>query len=220
MRNTPTRVALGVAAIIATIQAVRSIRVWVDDTLSQIDEALCRIGDSFDLDDDEDEKPAQHCDVCGGAGHRSNTIALLETPAWLDNAEHGVLAMTAKFQFDQSDPLAIEMTLVVQVYRGDEFLGQDQQCWGFARDILDTALSTSDQRMIGDGDVRAQYAPERDELWVWLYDSKGAEHRITMPAGPVRQFMANTFRIVPAGTEAYDDAALDSEILSVFREGE
>jgi len=220
MKHTPTRVVLGVAAVIATLNTIRAVRTWAEDTLAQIDEALCRLTIDDDDDDDDDADGEEAC-VCGSVEHSSTKVAILETPAWLDNAEHGALPLKAEFKYDQSDALAIALTLTLQVYAGEEYLGSEQQTWGFARDILDTALSTTDQRMVGDGDVRAQYDGEQDDLWIWLYDTHDSEHRITTPAGPVRQFMATSFAIVPAGTESYDNPAVDDEIQDLLgRAGE
>lgn len=211
MRKITLPVALGVATIISLRNVVWAVRQWVEVTLAEIDEALALTWDEVS---DEDEETC----VCGSTEHRATKTAILEAPAWLDNEEHGVLPLAAEFQFSEQDPLAVSLKLALNVYKGEELFGKDEQTWKFARDLIDTALSTDDRRMVGDGDVKVQYDPEQDELWVWMKDLQEVDHRVTMSAGPVRQFMATSFRIVPAGTETYD--GLDTEILSTFGEDE
>lgn len=214
MRKITLPVALGVAAFISLRNIRWAAHRWVEATLAEIDEALALV-----WDEDEEAEEQEAC-VCGSTEHRSTKTAILEAPAWLDNEEHGVLPLSAQFQFSQLDPLAVSLKLTLNLYRDEEFLGRDEQTWSFARDLIDTALSTDDHRMVGDGDVKVQYDPEQDELWIWMKDLSEVDHRITTAAGPVRQFMATSFRIVPAGTEYDGDTTFDSEILSVFREGE
>jgi hypothetical protein len=211
MRKITLPVALGVAILISRRNAVRAVRQWVEVTLAEIDEALALTWDEGEYDEDEP------C-ICGSTEHRATKTAILEMPAWLDNPEHGVIPLQAEFQYSEQDPLAVSLKLTLNVYKGEELFGADEQTWNFARDLLDTALSTDDRRMVGDGDVKVQYDPEQDELWVWMKDLQEVEHRVTMAAGAVRQFMATSFRIVPAGTETYD--SLDTEIASAFGEGQ
>lgn len=219
-----TRAALGVAAVAAGVYAARRAATWVENTLAQIDEAFAFA--ALDEDQDEDQGDDQGhggfmipdedgtC-VCGSSDHKAHTTAVLETPAELANGEFGPLPLQAIFEFHQSDPFAVNMTLMLDVYRDQQFVGRDQQTWCYARDIIDTALSCTDDRMVGDGDVQAQYVNEDDELYIWLTDVAGESRRVTVPAGGLRHFMAASFKIVPAGSETYD-AAVDSEIGAIF----
>lgn len=208
MRNshTPVVAAIAVVAIATTIRAVRWLRLWVDETLAHIDQALCLLGDH--PDDGEDEEDPEQAQT-----ERLRTVGRVATltSGELENGEYGVLPVNIRFIYDEKDPLAVVMVVAVRVETNGRYVGTDRQAWGFARDILDTALSRGDDKVIGEGDISVQYNPARDQVWVWLTNLNGFKHRLSMPAERVREFMVATYRMVPAVQEGvYVEDAIDS----------
>lgn len=185
------------AATAATAITAGLVRRWVINTLAEIDEALCILSD---LEGVPYENPAEPC-VCGSTEHTATRLVVINVDALLENGDYGVLPLGLQFQYSESDPLAVTMLATVEVDVEGKVVGVDQQAWCLDRDIIDTALSREDGSMVGDGDVRAQYNSSVDELWLHLTGEDGKLRRVDIPAPPMREFMAATFHVVPAGAE-------------------
>lgn len=187
-------------AVAAGYVAARAATKWVTDTLASIDGA-------FDIDFDDRPDESEPC-VCGSTEHTSSQAIYTLTSAILDNGKFGPMPITASFGYFETDPLAVTMTLTLSVQFASGRVGRDQQTWTYARDILDTAVSTTS--LAGEGDVTAKYEPHSDTLSIWLTDTEGDKHRIELEAEPVREFLVNTYGLVPGGQEHPDvDGAIE-----------
>lgn len=190
------------ASTVGGYLAARFVSKWVEQTLTQIDDAFA----DLDFDDVDDVDETEPC-ICGSTEHESARAVFVTTGASLDNGVHGQLPVTATFAYYESDPLAVSMTLTLHVEVNGRVVGHDQQTWSYARDILDTAFSTAG--VSGQGDVTATVEPHGDILAIWLTDAQGGTHRLELAAEPVRTFMINTYGIVPNAAES---AKVETEV--------
>lgn len=178
-----------------------------------VDSEADRQLEELERQDEERFDGHQHGDggepcVCGSTDHTSTHVTWVVTPALLDNATHGRMPITACFAFAEADPFAIQMTLSLQVDVQGFYIGDDTETWTYARDILDTALSTDGQS--GAGDVVAQFHVDTGLIDIWLKDPQGGVHLVEVNAEPVKTLLVNSFALVPQGEEKPDvDTAID-----------
>lgn len=194
--------------------------------LALLDHLLIKVAnvmriDLDNLDGIEDEAPPEpvqaDCETTededAERAYRRAAFTVMEGALWTHR--NAALPITVSLQFHETDPYAITMGVTLHVVVKGKLLGHDQQNWAFSRDLIDTALSTEDERMVGQGDVSTQYAPDRDELYIWLTGENDIKHRVDIPAAPVKEFMAASFSIVPSGAEHTE---LNSEIETFLTE--
>lgn len=182
---------------------------WTASLLDQIDEAL----NDLDLGDSSDEVEPQGC-VCGSAEHTTGRLVTVGVPALLDNAEHGVLPLMATFAYYSHDPVALSMTLTVDVVCENGHIGSDHETWGFALDLLDTALSKDGNSLTGEGDVTIQYDDAtEDGLTFWLKDTYEVAHAVNiLDVEPLREFMTAALVV----REELGEHVIDREIESLL----
>lgn len=204
------RAALGAAGYVVGYYIGKALatgnRVIVE-LLKKVDDALDVEFDHLFLEQQGDQP--EPC-VCGSTDHESARLVSVHTGAILHNGSYGPQPMTADFTYYETDPLAVAMTLSMPVEMPDGTVAYDSETWGYARDILDSALSHTDARMVGQGSVTAQYWPEQDCLAIWLRDVNEVQHRVDVDAEAVRMFLQNSYSIVGQGSETHDvDAAIE-----------
>lgn len=135
---------------------------------------------------------------------------LVTAGAVLDNGTHGELPLTANFVYNPADPVAVSMTLILDVELDSGHMARDQSTWTFGRGLLDTALSSINSRTVGDGDVTVTYYYGQNLLRLQLTDVHGQKHALYVDAEPVQQFMEQSLRMVPADRETVDvDTAIE-----------
>jgi hypothetical protein len=181
---------IGRGATLATVIAVsygigrsgQKIRNWVDDRLASIDTAFA----SMTLDEMERRVTPEPC-VCGSTEHQARRTAYTVTDGLLHNGTYGYLPVAVGFQYRDDDSLAVTMGVTLHVEAQGRVLGHDYQEWTFARDLIDSALSVTDERIVGVGDISVQYHASTDEVWIWLTHADGSKHPLEVPAGPVRR---------------------------------
>jgi hypothetical protein len=157
-------------------------------TLKVVDEAIVGI--------DVDDEPSPP--VAGGVV----TVA----GAVLHNGIHGLLPLTAYLDFRSVDPLAVSITFVANIELACGELVEDRQTWSFGFDLIDTALSCADERIVGEGDVRTQYLVNAGVLVLHLNDTKGEMRRIDIDAGPLPNFVSEALRLGASRPGNVDDA--------------
>lgn len=182
---------------------------WTATLLDQIDQAL----NDLDLGDTSEEVESGRC-VCGSTEHTSARLVTVSVPALLDNAEHGCLPLMATFAYYSHDPVALTLTLTVDVMCENGHIGSDSETWGFALDQLDTALSKGDNSLTGEGDVTIQYDDAtEDGLTLWLKDTHEVAHAVhILDVEPLREFMAAALVV----REELGEHVIDREIESLL----
>jgi hypothetical protein len=108
-----------------------------------------------------------------------------------------------ELKFDVRDPLAV--TLVMRSPHRDQDV-----TWALARELLADGL----HRPCGEGDVRVLPAPadeHGDRVHVTLAPPDARPATLEVGAEHLRQFLDETYRLVPAGRE-FDAFDLDAEI--------
>lgn len=202
--------AIHAAAFAAGFTVARVAMRAVENALRAIDDALDGIdfGDLEQLDMIRENLENEPC-ICGSGEHHSALAA--ESWMWgeFNNTEFGNFNVSARFVYRETDPFAIQLTMIpLLMVQGTPCSG-DPVTWSFARDLIDTALMREDGSLVGDGDVRASYLPAQDDLVLWFTDHHNASHSVRFDAPGVSAFMMRTFQLVPAGQETADvDGAL------------
>lgn len=182
---------------------------WVISLFDEIDQALADI-DFGDVSHDLGE-PTPADAVAPLPEPTPRRMVTVCVPVLLDNADCGYLPMTGMFAFYESDPLAVSMTLTVEVVCTNGHVGSDSTTWGFALDLLDTALSRSDGMMVGTGDVVLQLDIEKDLLAIYLKDTQGRVHRLDIPeVETLREFMVQALAVQRDRADDTIDNAIES----------
>ncbi|MET9352951.1 SsgA family sporulation/cell division regulator [Streptomyces sp. NPDC006617] len=97
----------------------------------------------------------------------------------------------AEFQYDPDTPLLVALTFVLE--DGPRIV------WHVGRDLLHEGLHTMSG--IGDIQVWPGYPAGQESAWLQI-SSYGATALFQLPVPPLAQWLAYTYRLVPAGTEA------------------
>lgn len=106
-----------------------------------------------------------------------------------------------RLHWQREDPLAVALT----VLRQPEHPALPSGTWMMLRDFLRYGLEAP----TGDGDVRVRPAPD-GALTLELFSRRG-RCLLSVPGGPVREFLDATEQVVPAGEER-SDTAIDALI--------
>lgn len=112
-----------------------------------------------------------------------------------------VLPLTAHFTYLAEDPMAVTMTLVLDVELGCGHVAEAETTWMFARELLDAALSRPGETA-GEGDVQMVMPDGEKCLQIDLTAVDDTRHRVVVDGGPVADFLADTFALVPAARES------------------
>lgn len=188
------KVAAHAAAVAAGLFGARTLQSFtqhVDDALALFDE------------DDEEER----C-VCGSPDHTPIRFTSISTQG-LILGKVADLPVAVTFMYFDNDPHAVTMVLAPTIQMPPPLPAVAK--WAYARDLLDSAVSTTDMRIVGSGDVRTQYETLTDTVNIHLNDAADENHVLVVDAESVRDFLEGSFNLVPAGTEAEDvDAAITS----------
>ncbi|MFH8443002.1 SsgA family sporulation/cell division regulator [Streptomyces sp. NPDC018026] len=96
----------------------------------------------------------------------------------------------AEFQYDPDAPLLVTLTFVLE--DGPRIV------WHVGRDLLHEGLHT----LIGIGDIQVwpECLAEQESAWLQI-SSYGATALFQLPVPPLAEWLASTYRLVPAGTE-------------------
>lgn len=136
-------------------------------------------------------------------------VIIVIAGAVLQNGKHGELPLTANFVYNPDDPMAVSMTLILDVELPCGDMATTQNTWVYSRDLLDVALSRLDRVPIGAGDVTVTYLVKPDVVRIELTDVQGDKHALFVDAEPVYDFMEQSLRVIPAHKEKVDvDAAI------------
>lgn len=142
-------------------------------------------------------------------------MELIATTQAVLNAPANPLPLKAHFCFSEEDSLIVQLLLVLQMETAGGLVLHDQQMWEFSRDLLDEAFSKPGE-VAGLADVKITYLEEPelqvcDGIWlgqhqlkIVLFDSSERTHPIYCDAEPVVDFMAESLRRVPVGSETAD----------------
>ena len=137
--------------------------------------------------------------------------------AVLKNGRYGDLPLTAHFLYTPRDPMAVTMTLILEVELACGDVAATQTTWVFARDIIDTALSRLSAVPVGHGDVTAMYLVDADLLRITLTDVEGVRHPVYVDAAPLYTFMEESLKATPAHEESMDVDDAIAQILDQSR---
>lgn len=148
-------------------------------------------------------------------------MELIRTSQAVLNAPDDPLPLTAHFFYDEDQPLIVQLLLVLQVTTPSGLVLHDQQRWEFSRDILDEAFSKPGITA-GLADIKVTYLEDpfmvvcegiwlgEHQLKIDLLDTDETTRPIYCDAEPVVDFMAESLRAVPVGTETIADQVDDA----------
>jgi hypothetical protein len=126
-------------------------------------------------------------------------IIVVVADAALIDHDHDRTPISAHLCYTIKDPVAVSVTLIPD--NPDHEL--PQSTWTFARDLLDTALSTTEPQ--GIGSVTVTYIPQSDLLYLSLRDDvDGFQHTVFIDGETVARFVTLTLGVTPTNQEAVD----------------
>lgn len=129
-------------------------------------------------------------------------IIVVSADAGLTRRPDLVVPLTAHFYFTITDPFAVTLTLTAK----DQPIPLAQTTWMFARDLLDTALSSG--ATSGVGDVQVAYDAAADLLLFRLRDVHGVFHDVVVDGEPAARFITQTLDVAPLTVEYDVEAAI------------
>jgi hypothetical protein len=110
------------------------------------------------------------------------------------------VAIDTELVYRADDPYAVHLDLTVD--------GGETVTWTFGRGLLAAGLDVA----TGEGDVRLQPLDD-DELLVELHSAAGYKSDVLLDASAARQFVANSYQLVPAHCESeWLDIDFDAEL--------
>jgi len=119
----------------------------------------------------------------------------------------GEAELDAELRYDPSDPFAVSLAIGTEC--GDPVV------WTFARDLLSAGISSPS----GEGDITIEpdlsAGAEGDDRLLRITLATDCLATMIAPAGPVVEFLVETFTMVPTGAEL-DRVDLDAELAALL----